>query len=433
MKKLFLSIAAAVMAASAAFAQDFQTGYFLNGYTQAYKLNPAFRPDKSFISLPVIGGTSVSSRSNIGLDDILFPVSGGKLGYFMHPEVSSKEFLDGLKSSNKVVENVNLNLLSFGFKTGLLFHTVDVSVRSMGGVKAPYELFDFLKNGIQDRIDIPSLSVEESAFVEVAYGLNLKVGSIVSVGGRIKYLAGISSARLGFDKLTITNNAGNWMVKGKTYGQVAMKGTTIKTKVADDGSNVIDRIDFESPDGVSGNGVALDLGVAVNVIPGLKLSAALCDIGGVNWKYNINGKRDAQWEYNGDSDDLEDDLANLLELEVQDSKNEFRALPTTVRIGAEFSKFSFLTMGLLGTHQFGNVAWSELRASANFKPFKILGASVSAAAGTFGFSWGAALNLNLKIVNLCIGMDAIPTRFTPQYVPLGKANLGLNFGLNITI
>ena len=96
------------------------------------------------------------------------------------------------------------------------------------------------------------------------------------------------------------------------------------------------------------------------------------------------------------------------------------------------SKFPFVTFGLLGTHRFGNVPWTELRASANFKPSKVLGASVSAAAGSFGFSWGAAMNLNLKVINLFLGMDAIPTRFTPQFIPLGKANLGLSFGINIT-
>ncbi|MBQ9184354.1 MAG: hypothetical protein IJ151_00600 [Bacteroidales bacterium] len=433
MKKILLTIAAVAMSASALFAQDFQTGYFLNGYTQAYKLNPALRPDKAFISLPVIGGSSVASRSNIGLDNILFPVSDGKLGFFMHPEVSSQQFLSGLKSTNRFTENAQINLLSFGFKTGPLFHTVDVGVRSLGYAKVPYELFAFLKDGVTNRIDIPSVSIGENAFAEVAYGLNLKIGNIVSVGGRIKYLVGIMNGNVSIDDLSVTNNNGVWTVKGSTKGQIALKGASFKTKVSEDGSRVIDDIDFDDFDGTSGNGVALDLGVAVNIIPGLKLSAALCDIGGINWKYNINGKRDSQWVYDGDSDDLGDELTNLLELEDLGSKSEFKMLPATARLGAEFSALPFVTVGLLGTQQLGEMPWTEVRASANFKPFKLLGASVSAATGTFGFSWGAALNLNLKVVNLCIGMDAIPTKYTPQYVPLGAANFGVNFGLNITI
>ena len=412
MKKILLTIAAVAMSASALFAQDFQTGYFLNGYTQAYKLNPALRPDKAFISLPVIGGSSVASRSNIGLDNILFPVSDGKLGFFMHPEVSSQQFLSGLKSTNRFT---------------------DVGVRSLGYAKVPYELFAFLKDGVTNRIDIPSVSIGENAFAEVAYGLNLKIGNIVSVGGRIKYLVGIMNGNVSIDDLSVTNNNGVWTVKGSTKGQIALKGASFKTKVSEDGSRVIDDIDFDDFDGTSGNGVALDLGVAVNIIPGLKLSAALCDIGGINWKYNINGKRDSQWVYDGDSDDLGDELTNLLELEDLGSKSEFKMLPATARLGAEFSALPFVTVGLLGTQQLGEMPWTEVRASANFKPFKLLGASVSAATGTFGFSWGAALNLNLKVVNLCIGMDAIPTKYTPQYVPLGAANFGVNFGLNITI
>lgn len=433
MKKILSTVAAVALAASALFAQEFQTGYFLNGYTQAYKMNPALRPEKPFISLPAIGGINISSRGNIGLDNILFPVSDGKLGYFMHPEVSAQEFLGGLEDVNKLSENFNLNLLGFGFKTGPLFHTVDISVRSLGSANVPYELFAFLKNGVENRIDIPSVSVNGTLFAEVAYGINLKVGGIFSVGGRIKYLGGLMNANIGVDDLSVTNNNGEWTVQGKTSGRVAMKGTTVKTKVTDGGVTVIDGLDFESPEGLSGNGVALDLGVAVDIIPGLKLSAALCDIGGISWKYNINGKRNNTWVYDGDSDDLEDELANLLELEVKSSDTEFKMLPTTARIGAEFSALPFVTVGLLATQQFGDLPWTEVRASANFKPFSILGASVSAGTGTFGFSWGAALNLNLKVVNLFFGMDAIPTRYTPQRVPLGKANLGASFGLNITI
>lgn len=432
MRKIILTIAALVLAASA-WAQDFQTGYFLNGYTQAYKLNPAIRPDKSFLALPGIGGFDIISRSNIGLDDIFYPVSGGKLGTFMHPEVDAKAFLNRLKSSNKVVENNHVNILGLGFRKGLAYHTFDISIRTAGGASVPYELFSFLKEGISDHIVIPSLSVEEDLFLEVAYGLNFKVNGIVSVGGRIKYLAGLMNTRVGIENLTVsTDYSGRWMVSGSAYGKMAWKGATAKTKADEAGETIIDGVDTKSFDGVAGHGAAIDLGVVVDVIPGVRLSAALCDVGGVKWNYNIRGKRDSVWEYNGDADDVEDDLANLLELKVCDASKEFRMLPATFRLGAEWSKLPFVTFGLLGTHRFGNVPWTELRASANFKPSKVLGASVSAAAGSFGFSWGAAMNLNLKVINLFLGMDAIPTRFTPQFIPLGKANLGLSFGINIT-
>ena len=431
MKKIFFTIAALVLAASA-WAQDFQTGYFLNGYTQAYKLNPAIRPEKSFLALPGLGGFDIISRSNVGLDDFFYPVSGDKLGYFMHPEVDAKDFMSRLKSSNKVVENSYVNILALGFKKGLAYHTIDISLRTAGGASVPYELFSFLKEGISDKIVIPSLSVEENVFLEVAYGLNFKVNGIVSVGGRIKYLAGLMNTRVGIDNLTVTSDNGRWMISGNTYGKMAWRGATVKTKVDDAGDVIIDGVDTKKISGVAGNGAAIDLGVVVDAIPGVRLSAALCDIGGVKWDYNIRGKRDSVWEYDGDADEVEDELANLLELKVCEGSKEFRMLPATFRVGAEWSNLPFVTFGLLGTHRFGNVPWTELRASANFKPFKVLGASISGAAGSFGFSWGAALNLNLKVINMFLGMDAIPTRFTPQYIPLGKANLGLSFGINIT-
>ena len=108
-------------------------------------------------------------------------------------------------------------------------------------------------------------------------------------------------------------------------------------------------------------------------------------------------------------------------------------LPATARIGAKYGLLPFLDAGLLLTHGFGGVPWNEARLSANLALLKTLNLTGAAAYGDFGFSWGVALDLNLKVVNIFIGADSVPTRFTPQYIPLGKPNLALAFGLNITI
>ena len=433
MRRLILTIAAYAIAVTASMAQDFQTGYFLQGYTQAYKLNPAKTPEKAFISLPGLGGVSVFSRGNIGLDNIIFPVSDGKLGFFTHPEVSSRQFLGGLKSTNRFTENFSTELLGFGFKKGPFYHTFDVSLRSIGGAKVPYELFKFLKDGIEDKISIPSMSLAEHAYLELAYGLSMKIGDMISVGGRVKYLMGILNANVGIDNLTITNNNGIWTVKGHTHGRCAYDGVEMKTKVDETGTRVIDRIDLNKLSGISGHGAALDMGVVLSMVPDWTFSASLCDIGGMRWRYAVNGRRDSEWVYDGDSEDLEDDLAKLLELEDVGAEKGFKMLPATLRLAAEWIKLSYVSFGILATRQFSNVPWTELRASANFKAGKVLGASVSAAVGSFGFNWGAAFNLDFKVINLHLGMDAIPTKFTPQYIPLGHCNLGASFGLTITI
>lgn len=439
MKKI-LAVAASLVIAASAFAQDFQTGYFLQGYTHAYRLNPAFRPAKNFVSLPGLGEIYAGSRSNIGLNDILFPLDNGQLGTFMHPDVTSAQALGGLKDINKLSVNSSINLLSFGFKSthGFFYHTVDINYRTLSSGKVSYNLFKFMKDGIPSggSIDIPGTTLDSRSFVEVAYGINFKLGGIISVGARAKYLAGLMGANLNINNINVRETNGKWMVSGSADLRVAYKDLAVETKAGANGTDVIiDGFDNDGSliNGVSGNGVAIDLGVAVKILPNLNLSASITDLGGISWKNNIRGQSlNTSWEYNGDSDDIEDDLADLLELAIAPSDKKFEMLPATFRVGAEYDLLPFISLGVLGTQRTGDFSWTEVRGCANFRLWKILALTATVATGNFGVTYGGAANLNLGFLDLYLGMDAIPTKYTPQLVPVEKANIGLCAGLNIT-
>ena len=76
--------------------------YFQPGYAYRHMLNPAFVPQWGYVGIPVLGLFNMDVRSNLGLADFLYPLENGKLGTFMHPEVSSEEFLSNIKKRNKI-------------------------------------------------------------------------------------------------------------------------------------------------------------------------------------------------------------------------------------------------------------------------------------------------------------------------------------------
>lgn len=49
-----------------------RSGYFLDGYTFRHNINPAFAPERNYISIPVIGNFGVSAMSNIGVNTFLY-------------------------------------------------------------------------------------------------------------------------------------------------------------------------------------------------------------------------------------------------------------------------------------------------------------------------------------------------------------------------
>ena len=78
MKRLYILLAAVLLSASVISAQNFRTGYFLDGYMYKYQLNPAFQGERGFVALPALGGLGVGVESNMSLGTFYYP-SDGKL------------------------------------------------------------------------------------------------------------------------------------------------------------------------------------------------------------------------------------------------------------------------------------------------------------------------------------------------------------------
>ena len=150
MRKIIYMILTALTLSVSAFAQqNLRTAYFLDGYTYSYKFNPAFQGERGFLAIPIIGKTGVGLESSFALSSFLYPTADGKLATFMHPSVSSEDFLGPLKDYNRLNLNLDVPVFALGLYTGKLYHTFDVSARVDAGIGLPKSLLKFMKQTAQ--------------------------------------------------------------------------------------------------------------------------------------------------------------------------------------------------------------------------------------------------------------------------------------------
>lgn len=451
-------------------AQNFNSSYFMEGMTYRHQLNPAFMGESNYINLPfiVVGNFNLGLQGNMGVNDFLYKhnQNGYKLTTFMNPSVDRNEFLNNLHSKNLLNLNVNVPIIAFGFRGFGGFNTFEIGVRSNTSVNLPYELFDFMKTGMNNegdnRYSIEDLTVRSNNYVELALGHSREViEDRLTVGAKVKFLAGGANAEGKIKKMDISMGQDEWIIDAEGYIEGSLKGGYFESKEPDENGKQgeINGFDIDKY-GLSGFGVGFDLGAVYKMddfVEGLTLSAALLDLGFIKWNNALKATMVHNYTFKGfenpiavkpdegqpgDIDDELDNLGNQFEefIKFRDEganapKNRTTKLATTMNIGAEYALpyYNKLRFGLLSSTYFNKpFTWSEARVSANIAPVSWFEASVNYGISKFGSSLGWVLNFHPSGFNFFIGTDHMITKVTPQYVPVGNANASVSMGFNIT-
>lgn len=459
-----LSFASATMAVAQ---NTLQSSYFLEGSSFRHRLNPAFAPERSYFSLPVLGNLKAGTQANVGLSDFLYPTNDGKLTTFMSPSVSRNEFLDGLKKNNNINLNLDLTVLSFGFRAFGGFNTFEVNSRTGLKMNLPKELFAFMKDGMETNgteYVIDDLGVSATSYMEVALGHSHRINRRLTVGAKVKFLLGLAHADVKMNQMRVRLSENLWQVQADAEMNMAVKGLQLPTKgemgtadTPDQNDEVEwDEMDFDTP-GLGGMGVAFDLGATYQVLDDLEVSAALLDLGFMNWNSNYRAVTpNTPWTFDGFHDvaidpepgspgkDLEEQLEDLgdrledcvnFKMKERESKRT-TMLGATLNIGAlyTFPYYRKLKFGFLSTTRInGEYSWSEGRFSANVAPVKVFDASINYAISSFGSSFGWLLNFHARGFNLFVGADHQIFKVTPQYVPVHNLNSSISLGINFPL
>ena len=465
-KILALSAATLVASATTSLAQNYmRTSYFLEGSLYRHQLNPAFAPERNYFSMPfVLGNMNIGLQSTIGVSDFVYKTDNGGLTTFMNSSVDAGEFLDGLKERNRINQTFDMNILSVGFRAWGGFNTITLSMREAVRANLPKDLFAFMKEGMTSGhtvYEFDDLGLSAMAYAELGLGHTRRINDDWVVGGKLKFLLGMARADVKINHMKMTMGEDEWSIEGDGEMNAAVKGLTMPTKGDKNAAEPNDEIDWDNIDldspGLTGFGMAIDLGATWKVRDDLEVSAAINDLGFINWSNNIKANMGMKpWKFTGFQNiavnpadgntnkelgdqfkDLGDDLEDCMNFKkTEEGGSRGTALGATLNLGALYTlpwyknlKFGFLS----STYINGAYSWSEGRFSANIAPVKCFDASINYAVSSFGSSFGWMLNVHPKGFNFFIGSDHQFFKVTPQFVPVHHANMNICMGINFPI
>lgn len=445
---------ATLIASFAAGAQNTRSGYFVDDYTYRFQLNPAFGNSRGFVSMPGIGNLNAGVNGNLNVDDVLYNING-RTTTFMNPGVKASDFLGNIADVSKLRVNTKIDIFSIGFKGFGGYNTINLNARADVGLNLPKSLFSLLKEGVSNQTyNIDGLAARGTAYAEFALGHSHNINKEWRIGITAKFLVGAGNIDARLHNANLTLGTDEWTVTSDAEINSSLKGLTYKTDINNlTQHRYVNGADVDGA-GIGGYGFAVDLGViykpTLPVLRDFTFSAAVLDLGFINWNNNIlastNGPRtfttdkyifnvddDAINSFDNEWDKIKDDFGAIYELDdMGDRGKRTTALGATVNVGVEytFPLYRRLSFGLLNTTRInGAYGWTDFRLSANIAPVKCFDASVNVAAGTYGMGLGWLINLHVPGFNLFLAMDHTVTKVSKEYVPL-SSNASVNFGLN---
>ena len=251
---------------------------------QANKLNPAVVPNAKF----VIGGPGIYSNlriNNIVYNDLFTTNDAGET------VLQINNAIEGLANQNRVLENTDIETLSFGVRLGDFWITLGHSLRANAVLDYPKTLPQLIWQGnaqfIGQTISFgPKLDL--NTYHEIGLGFVFEVKKGFTVGGRLKYLNGIHNITSERNRMELTtdddiyqltldadysvNSAGSLRYDGWNELDFAFNFGQITTKQLF-GSNI---------------GYSFDLGASYQ-LGKLTVAASALDVaGGINWKDEVN-------------------------------------------------------------------------------------------------------------------------------------------------
>lgn len=444
--------------------------YFMDNLPQSNILNPAFDPNYNFyFGLPVINNTNISLRSDIGANAVY---SNG--GFFWNSEDAYNAFVNELPVTSYLSAELNTSIFNLGFAVGTsgYFHFAYTHRFDMTfGI--PRDVFHL--NDLTIPHDLSGFEMQARWYNEYAIGYSHAINDQLVVGAKVKILGGVANASLSFDVLDFNTSTDVWEIKVDGVANISAP-LTMTTDEYGYPSDFKESIDFGTPSELldymlksyRNPGFGLDLGAEYEVIPKLKISASLIDLGKINWKRNVtNFSMNGVYEFEGFKDiittdgegivnvdenvmeQLEDTLKKVVAAEEGSSRFS-NTLTPKLFFGAEYELTQSLSFGVLYKARFIRQEVRQniyLNANANFKRVLTLGINYNYGIGTQN-SYGGVIGLRLTPFYLYFAADVLPgysgkgSQFVsgdgeplniPVSLPADFSAANFQFGINITM
>ncbi|MFM2291311.1 MAG: hypothetical protein RIS29_1124 [Bacteroidota bacterium] len=441
-------------------AQQSRTMYFMDNVPMRSYLNPSFQPYSDFyLSLPVIGYTSISLGNNsVSMKDLIYNHNGNPI-WALNKNGDVDKLFNAFRSNTLINAETQINLLSFGFRSGRSYWSFTLNERASMYSNLPKNLIQFGLYGTPDingqTYNFKNAGFDVSAFTEAGLGYATALNERIDFGAKLKFLYGSANVSTDIKNMTVQAYSDYWNLLANGNLRAALPVV----------------VDMDNPDGKyitepasnsdylkqAGLGGAIDLGVTYKFADNLKFSAALVDLGTIRWN-KLSSTKSMSIDYNyygvkgsllNMSDHVADSLTNTLKDALKDTVYKNKAYSTyltpKINIGGEYSVLNNkLSFGLLSTTSiFRSTAFEEITASVNGRPLEWfnLSASYSIMNGRTS-NIGAGLGLRTGILHWFLAADYIPLKYTASYpvtsgfktpLPYNTKALNLSFGFNIVI
>ena len=417
--------------------------YFFENSLLRNKLNAAFAPQVTYISVPVVGSASVDAASNVGLKHFLFPYRRNT-ELFLSTNISADTFLNQLpKRDPYLAERMETDLLGGGMPWGEHgYATVSLSVVQTGSALVSNELLRFAKLGRTadtHEWDIPgSVQLRLNGYASLAAGYSHDLGGLVEglrVGARAKLLIGLVAADLRLDRLSVRLEDDDFSIQTAGGGNLSGIGYTASDGFSWNGI------------GLRGIGAAIDLGVSYQLpldgfFDRLDFSASANDLGFLAFNRKLTRlSADKSFSFKGFDHILSGDLQEQIARLTSQMEDLTHLDPTAGSTFAQLLSPSFyagasalfldarMHVGLLYYHTVGH---DNLMASYGASPFEWLNLGVNwtflGPASRFGFF---AEFIPKKYVGVFFGMERAAWRRNSSHLPVDNCTDSFSFGLNI--
>ncbi|MGB5990411.1 MAG: DUF5723 family protein [Marinifilaceae bacterium] len=429
------------------------TLYFMRFSPQANSLNPAINPEaKVWVGFP--GFTSLALQYNnnsFNLEDVLIKKGEGPKPV----KIDIGNLYNAMSKNTTINLNSELALFSLGIKVKEQYFTLDIKHKNSFGMGFDKSFFGFFKNGptkyMGKTVQFGDTQMNVLAYNEIALGYSrvLNKESNFVVGGKIKLIMGVASLDMSDSNISMDIAPDGMSSRVRANMDVRIAGP-LKFNSLKGAEFKIDDMAFDDTDivgtllGTNNLGLGIDIGAKYDINNDFSLYASILDLGFINWADGMHIKMKADYDWKGANftetakntstkalKELTDTLEKKFKLKKEDN-SYMQMLPTKIYIGGQYKVKEWLKAGLLNRTQFYNDRlYTSLTASANFKAWRRLSASVSYTMANnsynnigFGFTAQAGpLQLYLVTDNV------LAANFTSTQ--LANVRLGLNIRVGV--
>ncbi len=392
-KNILLWMGILCFSSTGVLAQNSSLLYYFENLPQSNYLNPAMMPRaNSFVGLPGASGIALDFKSDIAPKDLI-QKSGGIWVQPLDADFNYDEFYKSFGKSASINASVAYAPIYFGFRTKKGYFTFSLQQKINARFGLPKDLFRLAEKGFGngETLDFKSMQTKLVSYHELSFGYAHQIDEKLTVGVHLKPLSGIAAAQMKFNELSISNNLTSYTlnVDGSVYSSIPF------VEVTEDENGFPDEIDsdedLESSDFVNqatpkfkNFGIALDLGAVYDLNNKVSFSAALNNLGYVNWKSNLNSSEaSGTYRFEGPNISIQesDDIGESYEaigdsirdvMDANTGKVKFSTgLSPELMLGSVYHANHVLDLGFLSRSTFAKYNFrQEFVLSANFNLYK---------------------------------------------------------------